>query len=196
MGGASRRFGSDKALADAGGVALGASVATALRNAGIDPVVAIGGSAGQQLGLVVVPDRQPGLGPLAGIASALTWASTPLMLIAPCDLPLLTADHVATLCDAAAAREVGAGRAVVAVVAGRPEPSLAVWPTESGRDVYRLVTSGQRRLRSMLDLLPWDGVELPAIALSDADDPARLQTLITTAPPAGDTDSFESEHEL
>ncbi|MDA3039312.1 MAG: NTP transferase domain-containing protein, partial [Actinomycetota bacterium] len=54
VGGASRRFGSDKALAIAGDLLMGQRVVAALRDGGVDPVVAVGGTAGSRLGLVTV----------------------------------------------------------------------------------------------------------------------------------------------
>ena len=89
VGGRSRRFGSDKALADAGGRPLGSRVIDALRAAGVDPVVAVGGTAGSTLGVPTVADRHPGEGPLAALATVLTWARSGLVVVAPCDLPLL-----------------------------------------------------------------------------------------------------------
>ena len=71
-GGGSRRFGSDKAVAPIGQTTLGGRVVAALRAANVDPIVAVGGSAGSSLDLVTVPDRWPGEGPLAALATILS----------------------------------------------------------------------------------------------------------------------------
>lgn len=167
-GGASRRFGSDKALV------MGASVRDALRGAGADPVIAVGGTAGPALGVITVPDRRPGEGPLAGLASALIWAGPAPVLAVACDLPLLSASHLGGLLAAFEHHDHPVDRALVAMVDGVAEPSLAIWPGSSGRVLWQAVERGERALRHVLDLVPWAGFEVPAAALSDADTPAEL----------------------
>ncbi|MEL6983330.1 MAG: molybdenum cofactor guanylyltransferase [Actinomycetota bacterium] len=196
-GGRSSRFGSDKALAPFGSSTVGGRIVSAMRDAGIDPVVAIGGQAGDQLGVPTVPDRRPGDGPLGGLATALLWASTGWVLIAPCDLPLLAAEHVAMLLDGGApdhrpmadadpGDSGGPGNPgepgsdlgpVVATVGGKPHLSLSIWPASDGRRLLRLLDGGERRFRRALDGRAWRGVELPEVALTDADTPAELERL-------------------
>jgi molybdenum cofactor guanylyltransferase len=54
-----------------------------------------------RLGFPVVPDLRGGyLGPLAGIASGLKAATTPYVVTAPCDSPLIGNDLVARLAEA------------------------------------------------------------------------------------------------
>jgi molybdopterin-guanine dinucleotide biosynthesis protein A len=172
-GGRSSRFGSDKALADAAGAPLGRRVVDALRAGGADPVVVIGGSAGAALGVPTIPDRYPGAGPLAGLATALRWARNGLVVVAPCDLPLLTGDQVAEL--VAAADET---TAAVAAVGGAVQPSLGCWPARCSESLHRAVRVGDRAWRRALDLVPHLAVELPATALADADSPDRLAELL------------------
>lgn len=179
-GGQSSRFGSDKALADAGGRLLGQTVVDALREAFVDPVVAIGGSAGPTLGLPTVPDLRPGDGPLGGLATALLWAKTGPVVVVPCDLVLLQAAHVEAVIAAARRYE---GQVTVATVLGKPQVSLACWPAERGREVLKLLDAGQRRFYDALDQLDWVGVELPADAISDADTPEDLERILNR--PAG-----------
>ena len=176
-GGRSSRFGSDKALAPFGSSTVGARVVAALRNGGIDPVVAIGGTAGTGLGLPTVADLRPGQGPLGGLATALLWARTGWVLAAPCDLPLLEPVHVAALLAARPRPEQDEDRPVVAVVDGRPQPSLGCWPAGHGRRLLALVDGEQRALRAAIDGIEWLGVELPADALADADTPEELARL-------------------
>ncbi|MCP3988465.1 MAG: molybdenum cofactor guanylyltransferase [Actinomycetia bacterium] len=175
-GGRSIRFGRDKALADAGGVPLGSRVVTALRQAGADPVVAVGGSAGDALGLPTVPDRQPGAGPLAGLATALRWAKTGLVLVVPCDLPLLDAQDLVSLAATA--------NAETAAVAddGRPQPSLGCWPASFGPQVQALVDGGGRAWRLALEAGPWIGVDVSSRSMVDADTPAELRAALETRP--------------
>lgn len=177
MGGRSIRFGTDKALADAGGRPLGLRVADALRQGGADPVVAAGGRAGAQLGLVTVPDRSAGQGPLAGLASILLWARTGLVVVAPCDLPLLTGGHIAALVAAAGTDPRRAGVAVTGPDR-QPQPSLACWPAAAGPRIQQLVDAGHRAWRDALTAVEWIPVPLPPEALADADTPASLQVLL------------------
>lgn len=172
-GGRSSRFGTDKALADAGGTALALRVATALRDAGADPVVAVGGTAGGRLGLPTIADRFPGQGPLEGLASVLRWAGTGLVVVVPCDLPLLRGEHIRQLVDAAADE-----CAAVATVDGRPQPSLACWPAGWAPAIRALVDQGDRAWRAALSVGPWTGVPLSASAMADADSPAELTRLL------------------
>jgi molybdopterin-guanine dinucleotide biosynthesis protein A len=178
-GGRSSRFGRDKALAPAGELLLGQRVVNALRGAGLDPVVAVGGSAGSALGLVTVPDRWPDQGPLAGLATVLWWARDGDVLVVPCDLPLLTDVAVRRLIAVRDdLRAEGRTEAVVAAVGGRPRHSLAIWPARNHRSLGRLVDGGRRRFGAALEAIPWIPVEVPEMALADADTPDQLQRLI------------------
>lgn len=172
-GGRSSRFGSDKALAPFRSSTVGANVVAALRGAGVDPVAAIGGTAGSELGLPTVPDRRPGDGPLGGLATALLWARTGWVVVVPCDLPLLRADHVVRLLAPGPVDD----KPVVATVGGEPRISLSIWPAGDGRRVLRLLDGGQRRFRAAIDDRPWRGVELPEEAVLDADTPEELARL-------------------
>ncbi|MEM8923753.1 MAG: molybdenum cofactor guanylyltransferase [Actinomycetota bacterium] len=185
-GGRSSRFGTDKALADAAGVPMGLRVANAMRHTGADPVVAVGGTAGAALGLITVPDRHPDQGPLGGLATVLRWAGEGLVLVAPCDLPLLRPEHLAPLVAAATVpveddtpgRRAGGGRAAVAVIDERPQPMLACWPARWGRPVQAGFDEGWRTWRSALDAGEWIGVPLPPEAVADADTPEALGALL------------------
>lgn len=174
-GGQSSRFGSDKALADADGMPVGARVVAALRGGGADPVAAIGGTAGPHLNIPTIADLRPGDGPLPGLATALLWAKTGLVVVAPCDLVLLAAEDVAALVSTA---KTHPGNAVVATRDGEPQVSLAVWPAERGRDILRVVDEGKRAFRAAIDVIDWVGVELPESALADADTPEDLARLL------------------
>ncbi len=178
-GGAGRRFEgvADKALAPVSGRStLGGGVRDALRGVGLDPVVAVGGTAGASLGLITIPDRRPGEGPLAATASVLLWAGRGHVLVVPCDLPLIQPATLRPIVDAAVG--VDDDTAVVALIDGRPEHSIAVWPASRGRAMWRRVEAGERALRVALDLGPWLGVELDGRRLCDADTASQLARLL------------------
>ncbi len=87
-GGSSRRFGSDKALAQASGRPLLAHPAELLGRLVDDLfVVARDGSDYAFLGLPVKTDLRPGLGPLSGLHAALSHARHSRVLVTACDMP-------------------------------------------------------------------------------------------------------------
>ena len=176
-GGQSRRFGSNKALADVGGLLLGGVAVEALRGAGLDPVVAVGGnaSAAAQLGLVLVSDQFPSEGPLGGTATALSYFTTSHVVVCACDLPLLTAADVEILCT-----QLDLGVANVSSVGGVPQLSLACWPTDMYRKVLASLRAGKRRWDTLLELAPYNLLEVRPEAIVDADDSATLADLLTS----------------
>lgn len=199
-GGQSSRFGTDKSLAPLhsyrGDGPLGVSespatelpttmggvVLQALRSAGCDPVLVVGGTSGGALGVPTIPDRSADLGPLSGLASTLQWVGRGWVLVVPCDLPLLRGETLLPLLRAAAAHaQAGTPTAVIGMHEGRPQPSVGCWPASFGHGLASSVRSGERRLRSALDLVPWEGLDLAPGAFRDADNPEALRTLLSEA---------------
>jgi len=164
---------------------LGRRVVDAMRAANVDPVVAIGGTAGPRLGVVTVPDMRPGQGPLAALATALRWAKNGYVMVTPCDLPLLSANHLRPLIEAA----VEADQPAVAVIDGRPQPSVACWPASLGSAVVAMVKQGESRWRAALDISPWVAVALPADTVRDADTQEELAQLLQAEGECGVDDS-------
>ena len=158
------------------GTPMALQVATALRDAGADPVVAVGGRAGSRIGLPTVADRHPGEGPLGGLASVLRWAKSGRVLVVPCDLPLLRAEHLRELIEAA-----GPDRAAVAHCHGRAQPSLACWPAAWAPRVQTRLDQGRRAWREALDIGPWEPIEVAEEAMADADTEAELAVLLGSA---------------
>ena len=170
-GGASRRYGADKAAR------IGPIVLDAMRGAGIDPVFAVGGHTDTLL-IPTLPDRYPGEGPLGGVATALTYARTGWVLVVPCDHPRLEAQHLVPFLTAMSGLE--AGTSLVATVNGEPRHQIGCWPAAIARTVNDQVRQGERRFRTMLDLAPWVGVPIHPLALADADTPDQLDALLAT----------------
>lgn len=175
-GGASRRMGADKALLEIDGAPMVARVRDAVLRAGARaPVVALGGDAAalSALGLVVVPDDEPGAGPLAAIAAALRRCDLPVVLVVACDL-------VAPQ-PAAVQRTVGAlahspgAHVAVPVVDGRQQWAHAAWSVEAGPMLDAALAAGERaiwRAAAHLRVIEVDDID-PA-ALRDADEPGDL----------------------
>lgn len=165
-GGASSRMGTDKALLRWQGRELALHVADALRDGGCDPVWCQGGDAAAlgRLGLAVRPDDQPGrAGPVLAIAVALRAVSTPIAVVAACDLPGLTGAVVHDL----AARTAASGSVAVATATGRRH-LVAAWPAAAAAPVADAIAAG---VRSYGDLL----AELGAIDV--AVDPATVHNV-------------------
>jgi molybdopterin-guanine dinucleotide biosynthesis protein A len=143
-------MGSDKALLPYFGVPMAVCVATSLRGAGCDPVVAIGGDTDglTRLGFEVVPDIQPGEGPLGGVLAALErFPLAEAVVAVACDLPLLTAATVEALVDAL--RGAPAASASVAVT-DRVQPLCVAWRPAASSVVREEFVGGERRVRHVL----------------------------------------------
>lgn len=168
-GGASRRFHGDKAAV------IGPLVLRAMREAGVDPVVSIGGRPGV-LPVPSVADRYPGEGPLGAVATAASYARSGWLLTATCDLPRLDAGTISLLLDAIDPE--AAGTAVVASVDAVPQVSLAAWPASWARSIHRSVRAGERRFQHLLGLGPVRLVDVPADAVTDADDRETLADIM------------------
>ena len=124
-GGKSSRMGCDKAFLEIGGQSLLARQIELVRDAGADEVFVSGREevTYSQFGCVVLRDKFPDAGPLAGIERALAAASASLLLVLAVDLPAMNAGllrQLMTQCSEA----VG----VVPTFSGHVEPLAAVYP--------------------------------------------------------------------
>jgi molybdopterin-guanine dinucleotide biosynthesis protein A len=158
-GGRSRRFGSEKALADFAGRPLIAHVARVL--AGGCRTVAVNAPPAGPLaewardsGLALAPDPVGVTdGPLAGVLAGLDWAAgegADLLATAPCDTPLLPEALVETLCAALTA-EAGAA---VAACGGELEPLCALWRVSRRDELRGLLHDGRHpAVREALEAL-------------------------------------------
>jgi molybdopterin-guanine dinucleotide biosynthesis protein A len=102
VGGASRRFGSPKALAQLDGETLAERAHRTLAEA-FGPPLVLGKSAdGLDLPFAVEDDGYDVRAPIAGVAAALRRAATDLVVVLPTDLPAVTPKLLHRLADAAA----------------------------------------------------------------------------------------------
>jgi len=98
----------------------------------------------RRLGCPVVGDALPGFqGPLAGLAGALTAAETPLVLVVPCDGPLLPCDLVERLRKALV--ESGAEIAI-AHDGERLQPAHALLRRDLRPDLLAALEAGERAI--------------------------------------------------
>ena len=155
-GGDSTRMGRDK------GMLLGDVAVGALRSAGIDDVVRIGGVAGDGR------DDHPGEGPLGGILTALRRSTVEIVVVLACDLPLIDGPTVRAVVD-------GLGPAD-AVACPPGEPLCGAWRRALALPVLeRLWEDGERSPRRALAGLRVSSVDVPDPSkLADADSPDAL----------------------
>jgi molybdopterin-guanine dinucleotide biosynthesis protein A len=132
-GGASRRFGGDKAFATWRGRTLLAHALTAVAPFGVTRVIAGDAARAAHLrtvvppAVIVLPDDEPGHGPLGGLATALRTAEPGTVAVLAVDLPLLTPAFFLHLASSAPA---GAKAAAIRHADGRWEPLAALYRTD------------------------------------------------------------------
>jgi len=163
-GGQSRRMGRDKAQLDLGGISLlertaRTSLAAAAR------VVVIGRERPTDWPLPevpFVPDDAPGLGPLAGLGTALrhasTWHADGVLALA-CDMPKMNAAGLSWLFEAAAQRRLDHGLAVVN--AGQLEPLFSIYTAECVPLIEDLLATNRRSLHGLIEGGSFQRVEAP-----------------------------------
>jgi molybdopterin-guanine dinucleotide biosynthesis protein A len=155
-GGASQRFGSDKALANFGGETLLAKMCKCVEAAAGNVSIVAPGARYADLPHEIIEDRWPGEGPLGGIVTALqtTQSLSPTCewnLILSCDMPFLTVDWLRFLIDHAYAGNCE-------VIAPRSEhgwePLCACWRTSSLATLRAAFDRGTRKVTDAMKLLP------------------------------------------
>jgi molybdopterin-guanine dinucleotide biosynthesis protein A len=151
-GGASSRFGQDKALIEVGGKPMLARMCELLR--GVVDEVNVVAPPEKYLGIGVksVADLWPGEGPLGGIVTALlnTEKSDPRFawsLILSCDMPFLTREWLAYLAERALK---SVAQVVLPQSAHGPEPLCACYRTDAGPALRAMF---ERRVRKVTDAL-------------------------------------------
>jgi molybdopterin-guanine dinucleotide biosynthesis protein A len=120
-----------------------------------------------------IVDRQPGIGPIAGISAALLEHPKVAWLVVACDLPFVDAGTLAALiADRDPSRLATAYRSSHD---GLPEPLCAIWEPASRESLAAHVASGQRCPRKFLINADTRLLELPdAIALDNVNTAAEF----------------------
>lgn len=97
-----------------------------------------------EFGCPVLSDRIPGFaGPLAGLHAALSQATSPLLLTAPCDSPFLPADLVQRLYDALAGKDA---ELAVARTGSQVHRAFCLARREIGPKLDAFLQSGGRKV--------------------------------------------------
>jgi molybdopterin-guanine dinucleotide biosynthesis protein A len=193
-GGASRRFGSDKALATLNGMALLRHVSQSV-SACASRITVVAATAGkyQALGLHTIGDARPGQGPVGGLQAALAdlrGGNEPQLLLTSCDLLGLRPSWLELL---VAKAQAGNYRALAYADTARVEPLPAIFHRDLSLLVDTLLAGPERTgLKDVLRvagtcLLPrpadWD----EATNINRLDDLERFcqSRLLTGKGPAG-----------
>lgn len=125
VGGNSSRMGQDKARLPYQGKTLVEHVAGAVAEAAGSVMLVGAPERYQGLHFAVLADSRTGLGPLAGIHTALAASQSDWNLIVACDMPAVSGPFLETLLSAA---EISAGDCLIPVgPSGRREPLCAVY---------------------------------------------------------------------
>ncbi|MCB9760698.1 MAG: NTP transferase domain-containing protein [Alphaproteobacteria bacterium] len=164
-GGASRRFGADKALHPVEGVPMAARVARAMAEVASSVTLVAPDRRLEDLGwpLLVEPAEGP-RHPLRGVVAALAACAAPRALLCPCDLPWMTPQALAALVDM--------GEPAVAAVDGRVHPLVAALPVAWLPRARALLEAGAP-CRALVE--PARIVPLPAAALRNVNRPEDVR---------------------
>jgi molybdopterin-guanine dinucleotide biosynthesis protein A len=146
-GGRSSRMGKDKAWLEIDGRPMIQRVIEELLR--VTPAVSViaNGPEYDRLGLPVLADLNPSIGPLEAIRVALAGSLAPRVLLVACDLPFVTAELLEFLLH----RVEGYQATVPLSSDGRLEPLCAVYSTEALEPVTELIRSGERKVSRLFD---------------------------------------------
>jgi molybdopterin-guanine dinucleotide biosynthesis protein A len=173
-GGAARRFdGLPKGLAMVDDIRIADRILAALRGATDTQLVVSNDPGAEQWfpSLPVVADAVPGLGPLAGLETALRAADGSAVMVVAWDMPFVTTPLLRGM---RALGEIGAA----AVVPAHGEPPVlealcAYYAPEALAVCSRLLAEGERRAHALFDALH-SAVMIPERVLAEHGDPERL----------------------
>jgi len=145
-GGHSRRMGHDKATLPAGDGTLIEHLARRLAPVVAETIIAGGSQRPPFEGAHVVPDEQPGLGPLAGMLAGLTAAKERHVWVVGCDLP-----DVEPALGGLLRALAGDYEAVVPCPEQEPEGVCALYVRELAPRIEALLEAGERSIKSLLE---------------------------------------------
>jgi len=167
-GGASRRFGEDKALVKLGGMSMLQRTGELLAGICQDVAVVAPTARYADSRWPVLADCWPGEGPLGGILTALKSIDSTsftdsadasedvarrFAVILGCDLPFLTAEFLQFLIDRTARSRA---QVIVPESSGRLEPLCACWLATAFEPVQKAFDSGVRKVSEAMKHLPME----------------------------------------
>ncbi len=175
-GGSSRRMGRDKALIEIDGDAMVLRVVDEARRAGAREVLVVGRPPGAWPGVVSVPDRYPGEGPLGGVITALGLISTQILVLMPCDLLSPSSSAVREVVAELDGRESGdPADAVVPLVGDRLQYVQTAMRVSLAAQLEERFAAGERSIRGGLHgAAVVEAVFEDSTWFADADEPGDL----------------------
>jgi len=166
VGGASRRFGTPKALARVGDETL-AERGWRLLGDACDERLAVGKAGELELPFPVVDDGTPVRVPLSGVLAGLRAARHDVAVFLPVDCPRATADLLQTLGHACRDAAFAAG-----------EPLPGAWSKTALPLLDRRFAAGDYGLRDVATTLDVAHVDVDPLIVADADTPDDLARLV------------------
>jgi molybdopterin-guanine dinucleotide biosynthesis protein A len=102
----------------------------------------------QFLGLKMVSDHYPGMGPLAGVHAGLKASKNDVNFIVACDMPFVSGPLAMTLVN-----KCGYYDAVIPVINGSQHPLFSVFKKKVANQVAQNIEEGRLAMRGLLDHL-------------------------------------------
>jgi molybdenum cofactor guanylyltransferase len=199
-GGQSRRMGREKALVELGGRPLIAHALETLRGAALPATIA-GAQASLESFAPVIPDANPGQGPLAGVCAALAATQTPLAVFLSIDMPFVPSSllscllHHAQVTGRAVTLASAAGFAqtfpAVLALGALPHLRAALYAGQAG--CFRAFSAAAAQLGQFVSLVPVEHLAQSGQAVHPAGLPAAFW-LINLNQPA-DLERAEAIHQ-
>lgn len=130
----------------------------------------------------IVHDERPGCGPLAGLERGLKELTTEVVFLTSCDLPLLTAHFVRTVCESLTVPY----EIAVPVNAGRKHPLSAAYRSRLLPAVTSALDAGERRMMAFLERHQTMNIlEIDEDCLRNANTPAEYAEVLGIAESRG-----------
>ncbi|WHY77517.1 molybdenum cofactor guanylyltransferase [Neobacillus sp. WH10] len=100
------------------------------------------------LGIKMVPDDYPGMGPLAGVHAGLLASDYDVNFIVACDMPFVSTELAEVLVN-----NCGHYDAVIPVINGKQHPLFAVFQKRAAEEAANCIEAGELRMKHLLDHL-------------------------------------------
>ena len=162
-GGRSSRMGRDKAWLPVGGRPMIERAIDALRAVSESVSIIANGDEYLRLGLPVIKDSNPGIGPIEAIRTALANSQTPSAVLLGCDLPFVSAELLSFIVGLSDPKD-GYEAVVPVGKDSRLEPLCAVYSTSALASVEGMVERGDRKVSLLFErvrtrFVPFEEIE-------------------------------------